>query len=181
MTQIQVLPSVGHLAIQCRGSRRTWKFGENPARSRHCVSWTNALPCSSQTLPPTSSVNTGRRNPEEELMSQATQTESVAIATPPFSLIQVLPWLIFAECWRWSPCTSSPLSRAPPRCSPAPQSTSGSTMGATCSASPATEPGRDFRTRLPDRRSVRRPVRRTRRLRRCVRNGEYVHRCRDCD
>ena len=29
-------------------------------------------------------------------MSQATQTESVAIATPPFSLIQVLPWLIFA-------------------------------------------------------------------------------------
>jgi hypothetical protein len=29
-------------------------------------------------------------------MSQATQTESVAIATPPFSLIQVMPWLIFA-------------------------------------------------------------------------------------
>ena len=29
-------------------------------------------------------------------MSQVTQTEPVAIATPPFSLVQVLPWLIFA-------------------------------------------------------------------------------------
>ncbi len=29
---------VERLAIQCWGSRRTWKFGENPARSRHCVS-----------------------------------------------------------------------------------------------------------------------------------------------
>jgi hypothetical protein len=35
--QVPCRPS-GHLAIQCRGSRRTWKFGENPARSRHCVS-----------------------------------------------------------------------------------------------------------------------------------------------
>jgi len=29
-------------------------------------------------------------------MSQVSQTEPVAIATPPFSLVQVLPWLIFA-------------------------------------------------------------------------------------
>ncbi len=29
-------------------------------------------------------------------MSQVAQTEPVAIATPPFSLVQVLPWLIFA-------------------------------------------------------------------------------------
>jgi hypothetical protein len=29
-------------------------------------------------------------------MSEVTQTERVAIATPPFSLVQVLPWLIFA-------------------------------------------------------------------------------------
>jgi hypothetical protein len=29
-------------------------------------------------------------------MSQVTQTEPVAIATPPFFLVQVLPWLIFA-------------------------------------------------------------------------------------
>jgi hypothetical protein len=29
-------------------------------------------------------------------MSQVTQTEPVAIATAPFSLVQVLPWLIFA-------------------------------------------------------------------------------------
>jgi hypothetical protein len=29
-------------------------------------------------------------------MSEVTQTEPVAIATPPFSFSQVLPWLIFA-------------------------------------------------------------------------------------
>jgi hypothetical protein len=29
-------------------------------------------------------------------MSQVAETEPVAIATPPFSLVQVLPWLIFA-------------------------------------------------------------------------------------
>jgi Probable cobalt transporter subunit (CbtB) len=29
-------------------------------------------------------------------MSQVAQTDPVAIATPPFSLVQVLPWLIFA-------------------------------------------------------------------------------------
>jgi hypothetical protein len=93
---------VERLAIQCWGSRRTWKFGENPARSRHCVSWDElhcletALPRSSQTLPPTSSVNAGRRNPEEELMSDVTHTKPVAVAAPPFSFTQVLPWLIFA-------------------------------------------------------------------------------------
>ncbi len=72
-------------------------------------------------------------------MSEATHPKPVAVAPPPFSLSQVLPWLIFAACCSWSPCTSSPLSRAPPRCSPAPASMSGSTTGATCSASPATE------------------------------------------
>jgi Probable cobalt transporter subunit (CbtB) len=29
-------------------------------------------------------------------MSEVIETEPVAIATPPFSLVQVLPWLIFA-------------------------------------------------------------------------------------
>ena len=29
-------------------------------------------------------------------MSEVTQAEPAAIATPPFSLVQVLPWLIFA-------------------------------------------------------------------------------------
>jgi hypothetical protein len=32
----------------------------------------------------------------EELMSRVTQTKPVAIAAPPFSFSQVLPWLIFA-------------------------------------------------------------------------------------
>jgi hypothetical protein len=32
----------------------------------------------------------------EELMSAATHTEPVAVAAPPFSFTQVLPWLIFA-------------------------------------------------------------------------------------
>ena len=54
------------------------------------------LHCSSQTQPPTSSVNAGRRNPEEESMSEATHARPVPVATPPFSLSQVLPWLIFA-------------------------------------------------------------------------------------
>jgi hypothetical protein len=32
----------------------------------------------------------------EELMSEDSQTKPVAIAAPPFSFNQVLPWLIFA-------------------------------------------------------------------------------------
>ena len=32
----------------------------------------------------------------EELMSEVSQTKPVAIAAPPFSFTQVLPWLIFA-------------------------------------------------------------------------------------
>jgi hypothetical protein len=32
----------------------------------------------------------------EELMSEVPQTKPVAIAAPPFSFTQVLPWLIFA-------------------------------------------------------------------------------------
>jgi Probable cobalt transporter subunit (CbtB) len=32
----------------------------------------------------------------QELMSGATHTEPIAIAAPPFSFGQVLPWLIFA-------------------------------------------------------------------------------------
>ena len=32
----------------------------------------------------------------EELMSEVAQTKPVAIAAPPFSFTQVLPWLIFA-------------------------------------------------------------------------------------
>ena len=51
---------------------------------------------SSQTLPPMSSVNAGRTNPEEVLMSEAVQAKPAAAAAPPFSAGQVLPWLIFA-------------------------------------------------------------------------------------
>jgi hypothetical protein len=42
-----------------------------------------------------SSVKPGRKNPKEVLMSEATHPEPVVVA-PPFSLSQVLPWLIFA-------------------------------------------------------------------------------------
>jgi hypothetical protein len=41
---------VERLAIQCWGSRRIWKFGENPARSRHCVSW-DELHCHARVRP----------------------------------------------------------------------------------------------------------------------------------
>jgi hypothetical protein len=58
----------------------------------HCPE--TALPRSSQTLPPTSSGNAGRKNPEEELMSEVTQPKPVAVAAPPFSVGQMLPWLI---------------------------------------------------------------------------------------
>jgi hypothetical protein len=58
----------------------------------HCPE--TALQRSSQTLPPTSSGNAGRKNPEEELMSEVTQPKPVAVAAPPFSFGQMLPWLI---------------------------------------------------------------------------------------
>src|SRR5918994_1566455 len=45
-------------AVVFRRSRRTWKFGENPARSRHCVSLGSSQTCLRRT-----STTTGRRNP----------------------------------------------------------------------------------------------------------------------
>jgi len=62
----------------------------------HCQKSTAKNPCSSQTHPPTSSVNAGRKNPKEDLMSEAVHAEPAAVAAPTFSVGQVLPWLIFA-------------------------------------------------------------------------------------
>ena len=44
-------------------------------------------------------------------MSEVTHTKPVAVAAPPFSFTQVLPWLIFAAMLLWSLCTSSPRSK----------------------------------------------------------------------
>jgi Probable cobalt transporter subunit (CbtB) len=43
-----------------------------------------------------SSVNAGRTNPEEVLMSEAVYAKPADVAAPPFSVGQVLPWLILA-------------------------------------------------------------------------------------
>ena len=39
------LVTAGWRAVVFRRSRRTWKFGENPARSRHCVSLGSSQTC----------------------------------------------------------------------------------------------------------------------------------------
>src|SRR4029453_11978638 len=73
--------------------------GENPARSRHCVSGdevpqelhchARVRPCLRR-APATRVAGTRRRN----LMSDVTHTKPVALAAPPFSFGQLLPWLI---------------------------------------------------------------------------------------
>ena len=128
------------------------------ARSRHCVSWTNCTAMLESDPPSDELRQRGSQEPEGGT-DPGSPVPSPSLLRHPFSLAQVLPWLIFAGMLLLvAMYFISAEQGAASLFSGTGVHGVGPTTSATCSASPATEPGA-VPPRLPGWGSARRPVR----------------------